>query len=429
MAIFAASLLLVLAVGSFAQAAPKAAGSTEVVAEEVPAPPAEPPVEEPAPPVEPAPVEPAEPAAPPAPPAEVADEAPDAAPAPVETSEPAAPAPAPAVQTAAAEPADAGNDRSAGTDESTTEARDAARAPAPKITICHATGSESNPYVEITISENGLNGHLNQNHQGLEDIVPAPAGGCPDGSGDVQVCQPTGDPSAPFTLATIPEADLAAALAAGAVLPDAAGACPAANQQVSLCHATGNASNPYQLETISASDLAAHLVANPDDLYPVPSGGCPERRRSRDDGQRRPWGRRRERERSRRSTRPGRCHRRGTASRVPIPATIIEEVDEELPFTGFDPLSISLIGLAMLLLGFAARRLGMRHEPQLVEAGASAPARFGSRVQATPSRRHEDRGFSLTSVVRLIRGGPRGAHPPPDEGGGGRVSRGSPGDP
>lgn len=45
---------------------------------------------------------------------------------------------------------------------------------ADKVTICHATGSESNPYVEITISQNGLNGH--QHHAG--DVIPAPAEGC-----------------------------------------------------------------------------------------------------------------------------------------------------------------------------------------------------------------------------------------------------------
>jgi uncharacterized surface protein with fasciclin (FAS1) repeats len=44
-----------------------------------------------------------------------------------------------------------------------------------KITICHATSSEKNPYVKITISVNGLNGH--ENHQ--DDIIPAPANGCP----------------------------------------------------------------------------------------------------------------------------------------------------------------------------------------------------------------------------------------------------------
>jgi hypothetical protein len=44
-----------------------------------------------------------------------------------------------------------------------------------KITICHATSSKNNPYNEITVSVNGLNGH--DKHEG--DIIPAPEGGCP----------------------------------------------------------------------------------------------------------------------------------------------------------------------------------------------------------------------------------------------------------
>jgi len=44
-----------------------------------------------------------------------------------------------------------------------------------KITICHATGSAKNPYVEITVDVNGLNGH--DKHAG--DIIPVPAEGCP----------------------------------------------------------------------------------------------------------------------------------------------------------------------------------------------------------------------------------------------------------
>jgi hypothetical protein len=44
-----------------------------------------------------------------------------------------------------------------------------------KITICHATSSKNNPYNEITVSVNGLNGH--NKHKG--DIIPAPQGGCP----------------------------------------------------------------------------------------------------------------------------------------------------------------------------------------------------------------------------------------------------------
>jgi hypothetical protein len=44
-----------------------------------------------------------------------------------------------------------------------------------KITICHATNSSKNPYVLITVSVNGLNGHGKH----ARDIIPAPAEGCP----------------------------------------------------------------------------------------------------------------------------------------------------------------------------------------------------------------------------------------------------------
>ena len=45
-----------------------------------------------------------------------------------------------------------------------------------KVTLCHATGSATNPYVEITVSMQGAaNGH--EKHAG--DIIPAPADGCP----------------------------------------------------------------------------------------------------------------------------------------------------------------------------------------------------------------------------------------------------------
>ncbi len=45
-----------------------------------------------------------------------------------------------------------------------------------QITLCHATGSATNPYVEITVSVQGAtNGHAK--HAG--DIIPVPVGGCP----------------------------------------------------------------------------------------------------------------------------------------------------------------------------------------------------------------------------------------------------------
>ena len=48
----------------------------------------------------------------------------------------------------------------------------ASAAPAGKTTICHATGSEKNPYVRITVSNDALAAHYV--HQDSRDLIPAP---------------------------------------------------------------------------------------------------------------------------------------------------------------------------------------------------------------------------------------------------------------
>ena len=96
-----------------------------------------------------------------------------------------------------------------------------------KITICHATSSETNPYEEISVSVNGLNGH--GKHDG--DIIPAPEGGCP------------------ATLAT-------------------------ADGKITICHATGSTTNPYVEITVSINGLNGH-DKHKDDIIPAPAGGCP----------------------------------------------------------------------------------------------------------------------------------------------------------
>lgn len=52
-----------------------------------------------------------------------------------------------------------------------------------RVTICHATGSASNPYVQITVSENAVRdgrAHNRDGHQSGEDIIP-PGPYDPDG--------------------------------------------------------------------------------------------------------------------------------------------------------------------------------------------------------------------------------------------------------
>ena len=108
-----------------------------------------------------------------------------------------------------------------------------------KISICHSTGSESNPYVEITISENGLNGHYARGaHDG--DIVPAPASGCPAGD--------DGDHGSD-------------------------------SKKVTICHATGSEKNPYVVITIAEQAwVHGHKGGHNGnaDIYPVPAKGCHE---------------------------------------------------------------------------------------------------------------------------------------------------------
>jgi hypothetical protein len=49
--------------------------------------------------------------------------------------------------------------------------------PHQKVTLCHATGSATNPFVKITISVRAVPAH--KRHQDGRDIIPAPAAGCP----------------------------------------------------------------------------------------------------------------------------------------------------------------------------------------------------------------------------------------------------------
>lgn len=97
-----------------------------------------------------------------------------------------------------------------------------------KITICHATVSETNPYREITVSVYGLAGH--GKHE--EDIFPAPEGGCPDSRLEI------------------------------------------IEGKITICHNTGSEKNPYIEITVSLNGLNGH-GKHEGDIIPAPDGGCP----------------------------------------------------------------------------------------------------------------------------------------------------------
>jgi hypothetical protein len=98
-----------------------------------------------------------------------------------------------------------------------------------KITTCHATASETNPYDEISVSVNGLNGHDTHG----DDIIPAPEGGCP---------------TSPLIID---------------------------NGKTMICHATGSEKNPYNKISVSVNGFNGH-DKHSDDIIPAPAGDCPE---------------------------------------------------------------------------------------------------------------------------------------------------------
>lgn len=97
-----------------------------------------------------------------------------------------------------------------------------------KIDICHATSSETNPYNEISIDRNGLNGH--DKHE--DDLIPAPDGGCPSS-----------------LLGII-------------------------DGKITICHATSSEKNPFNEITVSINGLNGHNTHS-GDIIPMPASGCP----------------------------------------------------------------------------------------------------------------------------------------------------------
>ena len=112
-------------------------------------------------------------------------------------------------------------------------ASDAGAAPKPKVVVCHATSSETNPYVQIEVSQKGVDGEGKNDHTSHENDIIAPSGGvCPDsvppGGGNdhkVDVCHVTGSESNPVVMINIAQPAVQAHLDHGDYLADEETGC------------------------------------------------------------------------------------------------------------------------------------------------------------------------------------------------------------
>ena len=153
-----------------------------------------------------------------------------------------------------------------------------------KTTICHATASSSNPFVEITVDDNALAAH--RAHQGLEDIIPAPASGCPKGGdsgsgGGGGSCSGSGDSGSSDSGSSDSGSGSGKSKSNGSGdsksgdSDSGSGGGGAGGSQyggcIPICHSIG--SGKYVLLLVGNSALAAHQAHG--DLIPAPATGCP----------------------------------------------------------------------------------------------------------------------------------------------------------
>lgn len=171
-------------------------------------------------------------------------------------------------------------------------------AKAGKTTICHATGSATNPYVTITISNNAVPAH--RRHQDGRDIIPAPAeGGCPTTATSAQQ-QPVTPPGQEQQAGAKEQEQAAAAPTTGASTTTST---PAGQTGVAG-ETTGSGGSPNNVSVLGAST----------------SGSAP------------------------------------SASASPAATATQSSSSSKLPFTGTDAIIVAILGIALLLLGVTVRR-------------------------------------------------------------------------
>lgn len=125
------------------------------------------------------------------------------------------------------------------------------------VTICHATGSETNPYEQITLDLSGLNGHVGHQHD--EDIIPVNSGAI------LRQGQ------------NLDKADWwnAGCVNSGGAVTPPGGGNGNNDHKITICHATGSTTNPYEAISIDLHGLNGHANANhqhTEDIVPANSG-------------------------------------------------------------------------------------------------------------------------------------------------------------
>jgi hypothetical protein len=148
------------------------------------------------------------------------------------------------------------------------------------ITICHASGIEATPYESITVKLNGLDGHFAH----VDDLIPAPIGGCPTTplaiiDGKISICHITASEKNPYNEISVSINGLNGHVNhQGDLIPAPAAGCPstllvASEGKITICHATGSDKNPYNEITISINGLEGH-GNHEGDIIPM-NGSCP----------------------------------------------------------------------------------------------------------------------------------------------------------
>jgi hypothetical protein len=164
----------------------------------------------------------------------------------------------------------------AGTDVVSTEV-----VSADMVIVCHATADAANPYEQANVAVADLDAYLVANPN---DINPMPLTGCPlylvvVDNGEVTFCHVNGNQTDPYDEITVKVNGLDGhGLHEGDVFPIADGAgCPAtlvSVDKIMICHATGSVKNPYVLITVDINGLNGHNQ-HAGDIIPAPAAGCP----------------------------------------------------------------------------------------------------------------------------------------------------------